>query len=847
MAKNIPALDDSLVPPPNDAKGNMEEASSSSEQTDSHFEDDSPPAAMPPEGNEMVDVSNQPKQEQDKGSSALQNKMPDPSLESLNVNDTSSLLAQGEEASHLECHAEIPDAFLELPSHTGTLAQLSQGEEDSCEKDPVVPAEALEPLELGQEAKGNPLADDGGPSDISSEQQKSGSNSSQLDIREESGTEGSHGQPPGSPGQAELAGSPKPVACNGENSPTSHAAVALQDSPGESLLGTDSPKQPQEDDHLVFPSHPPSSVASNELFLAAKINEDIKPGCQETAGSSEEERTSSEQGHLSLASKEKQGNLNREIPREGSADKFQAKEEQFTQDTPCAPAASSLALADVDQQRAAITAPQVPAALPTPSPVATSHTDGPAHQGLAAACDEQGREGLAIRESSTADRDKSKLQGEAGTQAELESEREGLEATRDAKAEETARHLEGAKHLTAAKDPEKELPGRERPTGARDSAGAMVLAGAEDPLGAMARADPRDLASSAYPEAASEHAGSHPNPGEGLLLDLKEPASTEDLASAAEPASAMPVAREPSLASSSGWPSNQVANVPSHPETPIEREIRLHLEREELLRQERGLTRSRGTQEYVEVRIKPILNQSMVSSTLPKEKERQRAGAQMQREIQRECRREEDLVQLGKVRGAYDRGMPQELQQKKLLFEQHSSPECPASRRMVCGSNSADEETRGPSFAEANLAANVVILNSGPLPRPRHPPPERTSSASPFFSLRAKSPQSLLEQEVQEAQEREQELQRQRYNLYGSALPCYPAGDSDQEEEMPTQPERPSCKKLDITWPPPSPSETSQVNGLHQLERSPRMFRRQRSALIQRWESGAVGNQENQD
>uniref|UniRef100_A0A670Y0Q5 Uncharacterized protein n=1 Tax=Pseudonaja textilis TaxID=8673 RepID=A0A670Y0Q5_PSETE len=88
---------------------------------------------------------------------------------------------------------------------------------------------------------------------------------------------------------------------------------------------------------------------------------------------------------------------------------------------------------------------------------------------------------------------------------------------------------------------------------------------------------------------------------------------------------------------------------PSHAtETPIEREIRLHLEREELLRRERGLGSSRGTQEYVEVCIKPILNQSTASSIKPKEKERQWASVQMQREIQRECRREEDLVQLGK-------------------------------------------------------------------------------------------------------------------------------------------------------------------------------------------------------
>uniref|UniRef100_A0A8C6X8P1 MISP family member 3 n=1 Tax=Naja naja TaxID=35670 RepID=A0A8C6X8P1_NAJNA len=210
------------------------------------------------------------------------------------------------------------------------------------------------------------------------------------------------------------------------------------------------------------------------------------------------------------------------------------------------------------------------------------------------------------------------------------------------------------------------------------------------------------------------------------------------------------------------------------PPTPIEREIRLHLEREELLRRERGLGSSRSTQEYVEVCIKPILSQSMESSIKPKEKERQWAGVQMQREIQRECRREEDLVQLGKVRGTYDRGTPQELQEKKMIFDSSS--------------NSCTENARGPSFAEVNRMSNVIILDSGVVAEPKQHTPGRASLASPFFCLRAKSSQSLLYQEVREVQEREQELQRQRLALYGSSLPCHPAEDSNRAEEVPSPP-----------------------------------------------------------
>ncbi|KAG6930334.1 MISP family member 3 [Chelydra serpentina] len=292
-------------------------------------------------------------------------------------------------------------------------------------------------------------------------------------------------------------------------------------------------------------------------------------------------------------------------------------------------------------------------------------------------------------------------------------------------------------------------------------------------------------------------------------------------------------------------------------ETPIEREIRLHQEREETLRRQRGLAGPRGTQEYVEVRMKPILSQAQQPAQLPKEKERQWAGAQMQREIQRERLREEDLMQLGKVRGAYDRGTPRELQEKKMLFEQQPSPEPPSPRkpaRVPCSSsakNPPGQGPRGPSFAEANGRASVVILEPSTLLRQgpgRQAPLERSPSAqgNPFFRLRSRSPQSRLELEVQEVQKREQELQKQRHYLYGWAPPWGAQGAAEGEEPHPSRPERPSCGKLDVTWPPPALSESPQENGLDQVEKSPRSLR-QRSGLIQHWESGAISNQESQE
>ncbi|XP_029440581.1 uncharacterized protein LOC115080516 [Rhinatrema bivittatum] len=314
--------------------------------------------------------------------------------------------------------------------------------------------------------------------------------------------------------------------------------------------------------------------------------------------------------------------------------------------------------------------------------------------------------------------------------------------------------------------------------------------------------------------------------------------------------------------------------VSAHPElppccseTPIEREIRLSLEREELLRRERGMAPSPGSQQYVEVRTKPILSQP-----LPKQRDRQLAGAQMQRDILQESQREEDLVQLGKVRGLYDRGMPQELQEKRLLFEQKPealAPESPFLKRAGRGFPTetlppkSPETKRGPPPAEANGASLNVLehsLSSSPpsatLPGTEPSPSPRCAAesiqANPFFKLRSHSPQSLLEQEIREVRERENELRRLRRSLYGSQ----PQDSSDQDRpdaghstegsSSSSFPERLSFGKLDVTWPPPTLSDSTNGRVSEQEERGVGSLR-QRSVLLQRWEAGMVSSYPPQD
>ncbi|ETE71263.1 hypothetical protein L345_02918, partial [Ophiophagus hannah] len=819
----------------------------------------------------------------EKASSSLDQRQEDSQIKMPNVcseqqeEASTSCQLEGETGSCLECHGNILNVFPEFKHSNGTSIQEVQGVESKLyhcsDKVPVVPADFLKPLESVQEAKKDPLVYDGTISDIASEQQTSNDISNQPDQRIEDDTIDhsvkSFDAHSDSPEKPELTSSLKQIPACEEKSEGLTSPKSLN------LLCLETNCQNQTGEGECFISSHSNFDLTDELqgtFHPTNIHEERKPSCQKiTETGNEEIIPNKENDQLLLASEDCQGHVNGQYLRNALEDNSQETDEQVTQDPPCSPNSSSLALAgsqlDVDfccQQGASGTGcDTLPPKPPAQSPVATNDSCGPAHQSLAPVCDGQDREGLAIHESRGASNN-NQSQGEVGAECVLESERQ-KEATRDSEPGENtsqpaeAENLTGANKLDEAFPDSQSLTGASDPTCPREAAGAMVLARVEDLQYTRNGADSRGLANASLAnglDIATENSGSNPTPRKGLLLDVANPTSTRDLGSPEDPTFAAPPAEEHLVTEGSNCPTDLMGNNtyepenPSHAtETPIEREIRLHLEREELLRRERGLGSSRSTQEYVEVCIKPILNQSMASSIKPKEKERQWAGVQMQREIQRECRREEDLVQLGKVRGTYDRGTPQELQEKKMIFEQHSHPETPDFKKMAhsSSSNSCTENARGPSFAEVNRMSNVIILDSGVVAEPRQHMPGRASLASPFFCLRAKSSQSLLYQEVREVQEREQELQRQRLALYGSSLPCHPAEDSNRAEEVPSPPERPSCKKLEVTWPPPSTSENIQVNGLHQVEKSPRLLRRQRSALIQRWESGAIGNEENQD
>ncbi|XP_032863878.2 mitotic interactor and substrate of PLK1 isoform X3 [Tyto alba] len=109
-------------------------------------------------------------------------------------------------------------------------------------------------------------------------------------------------------------------------------------------------------------------------------------------------------------------------------------------------------------------------------------------------------------------------------------------------------------------------------------------------------------------------------------------------------------------------------------ETPIEREIRMAMEREENLWKERGIQRLISSSELVEIRTKPLLSMDASPGPGRKAKDKGRASLYVQREIEQETKREEDLKKQRRLLGMYDRGTQQELEECRRVFEQEEAP-----------------------------------------------------------------------------------------------------------------------------------------------------------------------------
>lgn len=129
-------------------------------------------------------------------------------------------------------------------------------------------------------------------------------------------------------------------------------------------------------------------------------------------------------------------------------------------------------------------------------------------------------------------------------------------------------------------------------------------------------------------------------------------------------------------------PSSTLGNNSTEPqaaltkETPIQREIRRSVEREQSLRRSRGLPNQPTSPEYVEIpNRKTFLGQSLPANSEKLQNiDRQFAGKKMHHEMHEEAQREQDLVKLGKLPGIDHKGTVRQLKERKQLFEAFQKP-----------------------------------------------------------------------------------------------------------------------------------------------------------------------------
>ncbi|XP_069024261.1 uncharacterized protein misp3 [Embiotoca jacksoni] len=397
-------------------------------------------------------------------------------------------------------------------------------------------------------------------------------------------------------------------------------------------------------------------------------------------------------------------------------------------------------------------------------------------------------------------------------------------------------------------------------------------------------------------------------------------------------------------------------------ETPIEKEIRRAIQREQSLRRSRGLPNPPTSPEYVDIPLrKNILCQSLpAKSENYQEKDREFAGKKMQHEIHEEVRREEDLVKLGKVPGFYDKGTVRQIREKKELFEAFQTPtDSPITisttimtpfwssaidistlekkeemssqsstiessyvkRRnsldllysaqnpnFTKGWDSSDFRPRGPGLSEGTSCQVIILENNlsvpaqrlynikpeakaltavnygnpyisssrtgghvGLMERDQVAEEEEEPKENPFFKLRSSTNLVKVKQDIQEAQEREKELRKQRISLYGGSGGTKGGEEGGRQISMGGKslmlssplnglaiPDRygpssregtePSAARQSVgkscVW-PPAQAEEEKINRPEALQ-SPRTPR-PKTPLVQRWESGLINGSDMED
>ncbi|KAB5586819.1 hypothetical protein PHYPO_G00005880 [Pangasianodon hypophthalmus] len=273
------------------------------------------------------------------------------------------------------------------------------------------------------------------------------------------------------------------------------------------------------------------------------------------------------------------------------------------------------------------------------------------------------------------------------------------------------------------------------------------------------------------------------------------------------------------------------------PETPVEKEIRSAMEKEEILKRERGMSKSYSS-DCVPGKGKPVI---LNPGKLCQEVDEKRKMLEHQED---DCR----LSPSTQMPSFIVTSSPTKSQKHEMaannviILEPESCHQSPRHAGKLVTSKSADWRSQeNPSviiLETSNLiirSASELNLNSASVV-----PEEKTFLNNPFFKLRSRSTLSLVDEEIKMVKQREEELKRQRATIYTKenflASPNLLDSPYDNQDDIPIK-----CKSS-----PSSPMKTYKMDRstLSCDQRFPEAYSggRRKSAMALRWEAGEFAN-----
>lgn len=274
------------------------------------------------------------------------------------------------------------------------------------------------------------------------------------------------------------------------------------------------------------------------------------------------------------------------------------------------------------------------------------------------------------------------------------------------------------------------------------------------------------------------------------------------------------------------------------PETPVEKEIRSAMEKEEIQRHERGMSKSYSS-DSVPGKGKPvILNPGKLCQDVDEKRK-------MLEHQEDDCRLSPSTQMPSFIiTSSPTRSQKHEMAANNvIILEPESCHQSPRHAGKLVTSKSADWRSEEKPSVIILETSNLIIRSASELNLTSVSvvPEEKTFLNNPFFKLRSRSTLSLVDEEIKMVKQREEELKRERATIYSKdnflASPNLLDSPYDKQDDIPIK-----CKSS-----PSSPMKTCKMDRstLSCDHRFPEAYSggRRKSAMALRWEAGEFANQ----